>query len=64
MKKYRVWGSVSASVDLGEYEAESADEAEKMAEDNDDAKWYPSLCHHCSSEIDVGDIYEVHVEEV
>ena len=63
MKKYRVYGLVSATVDLGEYEAESAEEAEKMAEDNDDAGWYPSICHQCANEIDVGDVYEVHVEE-
>lgn len=63
MKKYRVYGLVSATVDLGEYEAESKEDAEKMAEENTDVDWSPTLCHHCANDLDVGDVYEVHVEE-
>lgn len=63
-KKYHVYGMVSASVSLGEYEAESEEEAIQMAEDNQGANWYPSVCHQCSRELDVGDVYKVEADEV
>ncbi len=63
MKKYRVYGIVSATVDLGEYEAESKEAAQKMAENNDNVDWNPSICHQCANELEVGDVYEVMVEE-
>ncbi len=63
MKKYTVMGIMSASVILGEYEAESKEQAEEMAEQDDSADWTPTLCHHCSDEIELNDIYKVEVEE-
>lgn len=63
MSKYKVYGHLSASILIGEYEAESKEAAEKMAENDDHADWYPSLCHQCASEVDLGDIYKVEVDE-
>ncbi len=63
MKKYRVYGRLSGSVDLGEYEAESGEQAIEMANDNPDVNWYPSLCHHCDGEVDLGDIHDVDADE-
>lgn len=34
MKKYAVWASLGASVHVGDYEAESADQAIQMAHDD------------------------------
>ena len=62
MAKYRVAGIISASVELGVYEADSPEEAEEMADDSDN--WNPSLCHHCAHEVDLGDVYEVTVDKV
>jgi len=64
MKKYRVYGLVSGSVDLGDYEAESEEKAIEMANDNSEVNWYPGLCHHCAGEIDLGDIHDVEVDEL
>lgn len=64
MKKYIVYGIVSASVVLGEYAAESKEAALEMAEKNQEANWNPTLCHQCSGEIEIGDVYDTQVEEV
>ena len=64
MPKYRVYGILTGSVFLGEYKANSEEEAEKMANDDPDANWYPSLCHQCSGEIEFGDIYETEIDIV
>ena len=64
MKKYSVWGLVSASVDLGTYEAESKEAAEKMAEENNEVDWNPQVCWQCSNAIELGDVYDVTVDEV
>lgn len=63
MSKYKVFGHLSAFILIGEYEAESKEAAEKMAENDDSADWYPSLCHQCSSEVELGDINKVEVVE-
>ena len=55
MKTYRVYGLWTASKLIGEFEANSEEEAIAMAEDSDEA--YASLCHQCSREIELGDIY-------
>ena len=60
--KYRVYGIMTASVLLGEYEADSPEEAERMSDADPNANLWPSLCHECSNEIDLGDIYETQVE--
>ena len=63
MPIYKVYGILTGSVYLGEYEAENEDAAEDMA-DKDPANWMPSLCHQCSGEVEINDIYEVQVELV
>jgi hypothetical protein len=60
MKKWRVYATVVGSKCLGEYEAETAAEAEEMALDKEG---YVSLCHQCSREIDDPQIDEIEVEE-
>jgi len=64
MKKFMVYGVISASVVLGTYEAENADEAMALADKDNNANWHPSLCHQCSREVDLGDVYETIAEEV
>jgi hypothetical protein len=64
MKKYSVYGIISASVFLGEYEAESKEEAVKMAEENRNANWHPTLCWQCAGEVELGDVYDTQVEEI
>jgi len=64
MPKYRVYGILTGSVYLGEYEAENKAAAEDMANEDDEANWLPSLCHQCSGEVEINDIYELQVEMV
>ncbi len=64
MKKYAVYGYITAITKVGEYEAENADEALEKAEHDDQANWYPSLCHHCATEIELGDIYINEAQEI
>lgn len=61
MKKYRVYGIVTGSKYLGEYEANSKEEAEDMALRKDG---HVGLCHQCTSECEDAEIHEVQVEEV
>jgi len=61
--KYRVYGIMTASVQLGEYEASSAEEAKEMAEKDSSANHYPSLCYQCAGEVDLTDVYELQTEE-
>ena len=62
-KKFRVIGLVSASIDLGVYEAETKEEAIDMAYDNDNTNFHPTVCTHCSKEIEIGNIYDEEVYE-
>jgi len=55
---------MSASVIIGVYEADSKEEAIKMAGEDENANWMPSLCHQCAKEIDLGDICETEAEEI
>lgn len=64
MKKYTVYGIMTASTVVGEYEAESKEEAEEMANNDPDADWTPCLCHQCSSQVELGDAHSVQVEEI
>ena len=57
-KKYAVYGNMGASIKIGEYEAESEDEAIEMADADPQGNWYPSLCWQCNREIEIGDVYE------
>lgn len=64
MAKYRVYGIWTASKVIGEYEADSQEEAEQMAlNDNNN---HASLCHHCAHEIELSDYtaQEFEVEEI
>lgn len=65
MPKYRVYGVVIGSKLIGEYEAETPEQAKNMAADSDEN--YVSLCHQCAKEIDdaqVSDAHDYQVEEV
>ena len=64
MKKYRVYGIATASWLVGEYEADSPEDAEKQAEEDQNSGWYQSLCHQCGSDVELGDIYKVESEEM
>jgi hypothetical protein len=63
MKTYRVYGLWTASKIIGEFEANSEEEAIAMAEDSDEA--YASLCWHCTQEIELSDSapYKFEAEE-
>ena len=63
-KKYRVHGILAATVYFGEYEADSEEEAEVMAGEDDQADWSPTLCHHCANRVDLNEVYELQIEEV
>lgn len=58
MPKYSVYGKVVATKYIGEFEADSEDEAIKMAED----EAYVSVCHQCSSEVEDPEIDEIFAE--
>lgn len=59
--KYHVVGTVHGSKYLGEYEAESAEEAVEMALAE---KGGPiSLCHHCSQECEDGNVESATADE-
>lgn len=59
MKKFIVYGNVSASTMSVEIEANSPEEALDKFFDTDEAS--PSVCHHCTREIEVGEVYEGYV---
>jgi len=63
MKKYRVYGIMTASVFLGAYEAEDSEAAIKLAEEDDNANWMPTICHQCSHEVELNEIYETDAVE-
>lgn len=54
MKKFRVYGILSASVVIGEYEAENEQDAMDKADNDPKANWSATLCHHCAGNIDIG----------
>lgn len=60
-KKYRVYGIATASKFLGEFEADSAEEAAQMAQEH--GEYHIGMCHQCAHQVDIGDIYEERVEE-
>ena len=62
--KYKVYGIMAASVFLGEYEAESPESAKDLADEDNEANWYPSLCYQCSQEVELEDIYETQVVKI
>ncbi|MHA6530211.1 hypothetical protein [Paenibacillus sp. BAC0078] len=62
MPKFRIYGRVIATKYIGEFEAESKEQAEEMAWKSDEA--YVSLCHQCSGEAEDPEIHELEIEEV
>lgn len=60
MPKYMIHATVVASKHIGEYEAETEEQAIEMAWE--DA--YVSICHQCSGEVDEPKIDELHAEKV
>jgi len=61
--KYNVYGIMTASIFLGEYEAVDTESAVELAEKDSQADWTPCLCHHCSEEIELGEVYDTQVVE-
>ena len=62
MPKFSVYALYTASRHIGEFVAETADEAEVLADKEGD--FSVSICHQCSREIDIGDCYKTEVEEI
>jgi hypothetical protein len=62
MPKFAVYGVATASKFLGEYEAETQDEAIEMARVEGDYSFH--TCHQCARHVDIGDIYEEQAEEI
>ena len=60
MAKFRVYGIVSGTKYLGEFDAKDKEAAIKMAEP--DAQI--CLCHQCSDEAEDAEIHEIIAEEV
>jgi hypothetical protein len=51
--KFRVYGVFTATKFLGEFEADSPEEAEEMAANSDENS--ACLCHYCSDQIELDD---------
>ncbi|KVL67380.1 hypothetical protein [Burkholderia ubonensis] len=51
LKKFRVYGMFTCSKYLGEFEAETAEEAADKAAESEEN--HVSLCHHCAREMDL-----------
>ena len=64
MQTYTVTGHIAASIVLGTYEAKNKKAAIAMAEEDTNANWNPSICHQCSRDIEIGDIYKLDVDEI
>ena len=62
MPKFRVYGIMTASKFLGEFEAETEAEALEMGENSGEC--YAPICHQYAGEISLGDIYEFQAEPV
>ncbi len=62
MSKFAIWAMYTASKSLGEFEAETEDEAISLAEKGGDS--FATLCHQCADELDLGDCYEFQAEKL
>lgn len=62
MPKYRVHAVIDATKYLGEFEADSKEQAEELAWESDNQN--VTLCHRCAYEVEVGDMVRVVVEEI
>lgn len=59
-KKYLVYGVITATTYIGEYEANSKEEAKEMAWNDASV----SVCHQCSKNIEEPEIEKLVVEEI
>ena len=64
MPKYRIYAIATASWPLGEYEAETEEAAMDLCDQDRTVDYYKSLCHHCASEVELGDTYKTEAEEL
>ena len=62
MPKFAVYAIATASWKIGEYEADTKEAADKLAEDDNSGKWWPGLCHQCAN-VEINDVYETQVVE-
>lgn len=62
MPKFRVSATVVGSKYIGEFEAETAEEAEVMAWQSGNA--HVSMCHECTDECEDPECSEMHVAAV
>jgi hypothetical protein len=53
MKRYVVYGVFTATKIIGEFEANSTEEAEDMAADSENN--FAILCHQCANDIEMDD---------
>lgn len=60
LPKYSISASVVASKHIGEYEAETEEQAIEMAWKDASV----SVCHYCSRQIDEPEIEELHAEKI
>lgn len=54
MPKFNVYGVFTVTKFIGEFEAETQEAAEALAENSDNNHF--SMCHQCSSEADLDDV--------
>ena len=52
---------MTASVHLGDYEAESEEAAAELAENDSKADWIPTLCYQCASDVELSEVHDVQV---
>lgn len=62
MSKYRAFGKVVGTKYLGEFEADTPEEAKEKAENSEDA--CVILCYSCISECEDPEIVDVEVEKI
>lgn len=62
MPRYHVTGAVTGSKYMGEFEADSPEEAIELAMAGEGA--HCSVCHHCSSQVEDPEIHEAFADEV
>jgi len=62
MPKYRVYGVVTGGKYLGEFEANTPEEAKQLALDSDEA--HVSLCHQCCDQCEDPEISDAHTDLV
>ena len=62
MPKWDAYGTVTGTKYLGQFEAETEEEAIAQAENSEQT--YVSLCHHCSDQCDDPEIGKITAEKV